>query len=284
MQKKLLLTLTVAALAAALAACGAEQPIHSDASTGDLPTSLTTQTESAAQTSETTETTESASGDAITSLADWDKLNADGAYSDDMRAFFGRFLGENTTGIAEFDTVQISDYRIARREPDDADDINRLLFTFTVDASGLSTLPPGQYETMVEELRDPTMVFLGDDPRDAAYPAAEEVGTQSGELSLPGAEGDPCCMGTEAADSVEVLQGFLREELGDAQVYAYLAANLPRRETARLFRALSEEEKRHARDLAAAIYLITGKPYCPRVCVERPDMGDLCALLREQDI
>ena len=171
MQKKLLLTLTVAALAAALAACGAEQPIHSDASTGDLPTSLTTQTESAAQTAEATEP---ASGDAITSLADWDKLNADGTYSDRMRAFLGRFLGENTTGIAEFDTVQISDYRIARREPDDADDINRLLFTFTVDASGLSTLPPGQYETVVEELRDPTMVFLGDDPRDAAYPAAEE--------------------------------------------------------------------------------------------------------------
>lgn len=102
-------------------------------------------------------------------------------------------------------------------------------------------------------------------PSEDPYPAAEEVGTQSGELSLPGAEGDPCCMGTEAVDSVEVLQGFLREELGDAQVYAYLAANLPRRETARLFRALSEEKKRHARDLAAAIYLITGKPYCPRM-------------------
>ena len=178
MQKKLLLTLTVAALAAALAACGGEQPMHSDAPATDLPTSLTTQTEPAAQTSETiettetTETTESASVDAITSLADWDKLNADGTYSDRMRAFLGRFLGENTTGIAEFDTVQISDYRIARREPEVG--INRLLFTFTVDASGLSTLPPGQYETVVEELRDPTMVFLGDDPRDAAYPAAEE--------------------------------------------------------------------------------------------------------------
>ncbi len=178
MQKKLLLTLTVAALAAALAACGGEQPMHSDAPATDLPTSLTTQTEPAAQTSETiettetTETTESASVDAITSLADWDKLNADGTYSDRMRAFLGRFLGENTTGIAEFDTVQISDYRIARREPEVG--INRLLFTFTVDASGLSTLPPGQYETMVEELRDLTMTFLGDDPRDAAYPAAEE--------------------------------------------------------------------------------------------------------------
>lgn len=174
MQKKLLLTLTVAALAAALAACGGEQPMHSDAPATDLPTSLTTQTEPAAQTSETTETTESASVDAITSLADWDKLNADGTYSERTRAFLGRFLGENTTGIAEFDTVQISDYRIARREPDDADDINRLLFTFTVDASGLDTLPPGQYETMVEELRDLTMTFLGDDPRHAAYPAAEE--------------------------------------------------------------------------------------------------------------
>lgn len=177
MQKKLLEILTAAALAAALVACGAEQPIHSDASTGDLPTSLTTQTEPTAQTSETTETTEAtepASGDAITSLADWDKLNADGAYSDRMRAFLGRFLGENTTGIAEFDTVQISDYRIARREPDDADDISRLLFTFTVDASGLSTLPPGQYETLVEDLRDLMMSFLGDDPRAAAYPAAEE--------------------------------------------------------------------------------------------------------------
>ena len=178
MQKKLLLTLTVAALAAALAACGGEQPMHSDAPATDLPTSLTTQTEPAAQTSETTappemtETTESASGDAITSLADWDKLNADGTYSDRTRAFLGRFLGENTTGIAEFDTVQISDYRIARLEPEVG--INRLLFTFTVDASGLHTLPPGRYETVVEELRDMAMFLLGDDPRAAAYPAAEE--------------------------------------------------------------------------------------------------------------
>lgn len=171
MQKKLLLTLTVAALAAALVACGGEQPMHSDAPATDLPTSLTTQTEPAAQTAEATEP---ASGDAITSLADWDKLNADGAYSDDMRAFFGRFLGENTTGIAEFDTVQISDYRIARLEPEEGSSIGTLSFTFTVDSSGLDTLPPGTYETLVEELRDPMMTFLGDDPRDAAYPAAGE--------------------------------------------------------------------------------------------------------------
>lgn len=117
-------------------------------------------------------------------------------------------------------------------------------------------------------------------PAEDPYPVTgEESGAQSGELSLPGAQADPCCMGSGAAGSVEVLQGFLREELGDAQVYAYLASRVPR-EMARTLRAMSEDEKRHARDLAAAIYLITGTPYCPRVCVEQPDTCDLCALLR----
>lgn len=111
-------------------------------------------------------------------------------------------------------------------------------------------------------------------PEEDPYPMADNANTQmsaqDSELTLPGAEVDPCCMGSEASVSVEVLQGFLREELGDAQVYAYLASCTPRRELARAFRALSEDEKRHARDLAAAIYLITGKAYCPRVCVEQP--------------
>lgn len=124
------------------------------------------------------------------------------------------------------------------------------------------------------------------DVRAAAAMAADTPGDglsaaeRNAELSLPGAQADPCCMGTDAVLTVEVLQGFLREELGDAQVYAYLASCLPR-EMSRTLRAMSEDEKRHARDLAAAIYLITGKPYCPRVCVEQPDTCDICALLRQ---
>ena len=89
-------------------------------------------------------------------------------------------------------------------------------------------------------------------PAEDPYPVTgAESGTQSGELSLPGAQADPCCMGSGAAGSVEVLQGFLREELGDAQVYAYLASRVPR-EMARTLHAMGEDEKRHARDLAAA--------------------------------
>ena len=120
-----------------------------------------------------------------------------------------------------------------------------------------------------------TAAMAADTPGDGLS-AAE----RNAELTLPGAQADPCCMGTDAVLTVEVLQGFLREELGDAQVYAYLASCLPR-EMSRTLRAMSEDEKRHARDLAAAIYLITGKPYCPRVCVEQPDTCDICALLRQ---
>lgn len=120
-------------------------------------------------------------------------------------------------------------------------------------------------------------------PEQEPYPAdaaANKAASNISELSLPGAEADPCCMGSDAALSIEVLKGFLRDELGDAQVYACLAARVPRREMSRALRAMAEDEKRHARDLAAAIYLIDGKPYCPRVCVEQPELCELCALLR----
>ena len=119
-------------------------------------------------------------------------------------------------------------------------------------------------------------VCPGEDVYPTLTPSAEEQ-----ELALPGAQQDPCCMGSGAVGTIEVLQGFLREELGDAQLYAQLAAALPR-EMRGAMRAISEDEKRHARDLAAAIYLITGKTCCPRVCVAQPDTRDLCALLRER--
>ena len=115
-------------------------------------------------------------------------------------------------------------------------------------------------------------------PEQEPYPAdaaANKAASNISELSLPGAEADPCCMGSDAALSIEVLKGFLRDELGDAQVYACLAARVPRREMSRALRAMAEDEKRHARDLTAAIYLIDGKPYCPRVCVEQPELCEL---------
>lgn len=125
-------------------------------------------------------------------------------------------------------------------------------------------------------------------PNGGAFPPDTAQGSdaaasakEASALALPGAEADPCCMGSEAALSLDVLRGFLRGELGAAQTYAYLARAVPRGEVSRAFRVLAEEAKRHARALAAADYLIGGKAYCPRVCAEQPSARDICALLRQ---
>ena len=100
------------------------------------------------------------------------------------------------------------------------------------------------------------------DTADDGLTAAE----REAELSLPGAQADPCCMGSAATESLEVLQGFLREELADRRTYLFLARRAPTAEARGVFRTLAEEEGRHARKLAAALYLITGERYCPAIC------------------
>ena len=52
--------------------------------------------------------------------------------------------------------------------------------------------------------------MAADTPGDGLSAAERNAG-----LTLPGAQADPCCMGTAALESLEVLQGFIREELAD---------------------------------------------------------------------
>lgn len=59
-----------------------------------------------------------------------------------------------------------------------------------------------------------TAAMAADTPGDGLS-AAE----RNAELTLPGAQADPCCMGTAALESLEVLQGFIREELADRRTY-----------------------------------------------------------------
>lgn len=103
---------------------------------------------------------------------------------------------------------------------------------------------------------------------------------QNSGLSLAGAQRDPCCMGTAAAESLEVLEGFVREELAAKQMYLCFSRCAPARETRRLFYAMACDEERHARQLTAAIYLATGEIYCPRVCAEQTCSEGYCACLR----
>ena len=105
---------------------------------------------------------------------------------------------------------------------------------------------------------------------------------RNAELTLSGAQADPCCMGTAALESLEVLQGFIREELADRRTYLFLARRAPTAEARQVFRAIASDEGRHARRLLAAVYLITGERYCPAICYPPLRCDGYCAALRER--
>ena len=126
------------------------------------------------------------------------------------------------------------------------------------------------------------------DVRAAAAMAADTSGDglsaaeRNAELTLPGAQADPCCMGTAALESLEVLQDFIREELADRRTYLFLARRAPTAEARQVFRAIASDEGQHARRLLAAVYLITGERYCPAICYPPLRCDGYCAALRER--
>lgn len=122
-----------------------------------------------------------------------------------------------------------------------------------------------------------TAAMAADTPGDGLS-AAE----RNAELTLPGAQADPCCMGTAALESLEVLQGFIREELADRRTYLFLARRAPTAEARQMFRAIASDEGRHAQRLLAAVYLITGERYCPAICYPPLRCDGYCAALRER--
>lgn len=101
------------------------------------------------------------------------------------------------------------------------------------------------------------------------------------ESRLPGAEPDPCCMGTAAAEQLAVLTGFIEEELEDQRMFVALARQAPGW-AVRTLRELAVEEGEHARRLMAVYYLVQGECYRPTVpgCPVR--VGPWCAALRER--
>ena len=100
--------------------------------------------------------------------------------------------------------------------------------------------------------------------------------------ALRGQEPDACCMGSTAQGELEMIQGFIREEIADAHIYRALSRRTAATEARRVFRRLAEEEGRHARCLRSVNYLISGSCYQVTVCFTPAHMRDYCALLRER--
>lgn len=120
----------------------------------------------------------------------------------------------------------------------------------------------------------------------AAAPAPQPQAAPAGQLArqesqLPGASQDPCCMGSAAAEMLEVLTGFIEEELEDRRYYLAMSRQAPAWARQRL-RDIAADEGAHARRLMAAHYLITGQCYRPAVAGGAVTIGRWCPALRER--
>ena len=150
-----------------------------------------------------------------------------------------------------------------------------------------------QVLTEVYDFRQHDRLWRRVQPGLEPYPEADTSGgnqaqtsdagmTLAQESRLPGAEQNPCCMGTEAAALLTVLEGYIADELAERRMYLALAQRAPvwARQT---MRELAEDEGDHARQLMTARYLITGQCRQPEALpLELVSAGDWCALLRQR--
>ena len=114
----------------------------------------------------------------------------------------------------------------------------------------------------------------------------QEVQTSGGltlaeEAQLPGAEENPCCMGTAASEMLAVIQSFIDAELLDQRYDLALARQAPSWARGRM-RELAAAAGARARRLMAVYYLITGSCYQPVVESGRIWMQHWCPALRER--
>lgn len=105
--------------------------------------------------------------------------------------------------------------------------------------------------------------------------------TVAQEEQLPGAQADPCCMGSAAQEMLDVLTGFIEMELADRRTFLAMSRQVPVW-AARPLREMAADEGAHARRLMAVYYLITGRCYTPAVSTERIYVGRWCPALRER--
>ena len=98
---------------------------------------------------------------------------------------------------------------------------------------------------------------------------------------LPGAEENPCCMGTAAMEMLQVLTGFAEEELEDQRQLQALSRRAPSWARQRL-REMAAESGARAKRLLAVHYLITGECYRPSIVCQRIAGTPWCAALRER--
>lgn len=98
--------------------------------------------------------------------------------------------------------------------------------------------------------------------------------------TLPGAETDPCCMGSLAQPSTAVVAGFIDEELSVRRSYLLLSQRVHQESVRQLLRRMIRQRSAAVRQLKAAHYLITGSCHVPVITMEQPRWRCLPEALR----
>lgn len=137
----------------------------------------------------------------------------------------------------------------------------------------MGSLPAGE----VYDFRRYDRMWQKISPSLAAYPTTEAP-TQT---PLPGEVTDPCCMGSAAADMLQVIRGYISELWQTAQEYR-CSARCRSGRAAAVLRRLAGEKEEQARRLQAAHYLISGEHCRPVLPLTGSERGpeNLCRALR----
>ena len=84
------------------------------------------------------------------------------------------------------------------------------------------------------------MAVSGNADSAVSMPVPRTMPISRGEGNLPGAQLDPCCMGSEAMNSIEVLAGFIEDELAQRRCYMGLASRIRAGGASRLLCSLAQ--------------------------------------------
>ena len=100
------------------------------------------------------------------------------------------------------------------------------------------------------------------------------------DLMEPGAQQNPCCMGTAAQQSIGVIIGFIEIEVANCRFYRCFYPKAPNQAAARAIRQMMLDEMDHVRRLRAIYYLITGECFHSTRQIPMPEIGPYCDTLR----
>lgn len=97
---------------------------------------------------------------------------------------------------------------------------------------------------------------------------------------LPGAQENPCCMGTAAQQSIGVIVGFTENEIALCRFYRCLIPHAPTQRAAAVLRRMLQNTQDNVRRLRAVYYLITAACFRADRQIPMPLIQDYCVTLR----